>query len=84
MKELWDRFGTGGEDAPNAPELPEWCFDEEEGSDNEDDDSVHRYREGFDGKRMLDGEERPAKRKRKEHHVKVSIQYLSLYIVFYT
>ncbi|KAL8186243.1 UNVERIFIED_CONTAM: hypothetical protein K2H54_066595 [Gekko kuhli] len=35
LKELFRRYGDA-EDAPAAPPLPEWCFDEEE--EDEDDD----------------------------------------------
>lgn len=75
MKELWERFGSGPEDAPNAPPLPEWCFEEEEASDNEDndDDSLRNHHDNFDRKRAFDGVDRSAKRRRKEHHVKVYI-----------
>ena len=74
MKELWERFGSGAEDAPNAPALPDWCFEgEEDGSDNEngDDFEVHGKRDAQDHKTFYDTDERPAKRRRKEHHVKV-------------
>jgi len=73
LRELWERFGSGAEDAHKAPALPDWCFDEEEdGSDNEngDDFEVHGKRDAQDRKAFYDTDERPAKRRRKEHHVK--------------
>ena len=76
LKELWERFGGGAEDAPNAPELPEWCYEEEEGSDNDDDGDGTGIRGYRDGKRAFDEDERPAKRRRKEHHVKVFLLFL--------
>ncbi|KAG7266881.1 hypothetical protein CRUP_027944 [Coryphaenoides rupestris] len=37
LKELFRRYGDL-EDAPPAPELPDWCFDDEDGSGDVDDD----------------------------------------------
>lgn len=39
LKELFRRYGDV-EDAPPAPALPEWCFDEEEDEDVDDDGSA--------------------------------------------
>eukprot|EP00794_Sanderia_malayensis_P011972 gene11972-13209_t len=64
LRELWDRYGSGADDAPHAPELPEWCYEEEDGSDNESD---HR---DYDHSSDRLSDQRPAKRRRKEHSVK--------------
>jgi len=37
LKELFRRYGDL-EDAPPAPELPDWCFDDEDGNGDVDDD----------------------------------------------
>ena len=37
LKELFRRYGDV-EDAPPAPQLPEWCFDEDEGDGDVDDE----------------------------------------------
>ena len=51
-----------------GPDLPDWCHEEEDGSDNESD----FHRDGAQGHmdEPLSGE-RPMKRRRKEHSVKV-------------
>lgn len=36
LKELFRRYGDE-EDAPPAPALPEWCFDEDDGGEVDDD-----------------------------------------------
>ena len=76
LRELWERFGVGAEDAPNAPGLPEWCFEDEDAGNNDDDDDgddydIQQNKDGHDRKRSYDTNERPVKRRRKEHHVKV-------------
>ncbi|XP_065062618.1 mRNA-capping enzyme-like [Rhopilema esculentum] len=73
LKELWDRFGSGADDSPNAPALPDWCYEDEGGSDDDDDVGFRgdkRTNHDLDDARFMDGEGRFPKRRRKEHHVK--------------
>jgi len=62
LQELWERYGSGGLDAPPPPELPEWCFDEEEGEDEDDDERRGPSRNG-------DGEQSPMKKRKKSKPV---------------
>ncbi len=39
LKELFRRYGDE-EDAPPAPELPEWCFDDDDGEVDDDGNAV--------------------------------------------
>lgn len=55
LKDLFERYGGGPQDAPNAPELPDWCYEEEGGQD--DDDGVDDQQES-----------RPVKRRRRAYN----------------
>ena len=63
LRDLWDRYGGGKEEAPSAPSLPDWCYEEEDAQSDEDDDGpVNGIR---DGPRV--------KRRRREHTIKVNM-----------
>jgi len=64
IKDLWNRFGMDPQEAPPAPELPDWCFEEEEGFSDEEEPSNKRNGGDFN-----DGGGPPRKKRRRPHHV---------------
>lgn len=67
---MFHRYGNV-EDAPRAPELPEWCFEEEEGVSDDDGES-----NSFGG----GGGERPAKKMKRRPYNEVCLYFV--FIVF--
>lgn len=64
IKELFHRYGNV-EDTPRAPELPEWCFEEEEGVSDDDGESNN-----FGG-----GGDRPAKKMKRRPYNEVCLHF---------
>jgi len=49
LKEFYKRYGGDEEDAPPAPELPDWCFEDEENGVDEDGEPLEGQSNGDSG-----------------------------------
>ena len=57
LDDLCKRYDQG--ENLHAPELPEWCLEEEEGSDNEAENGAHEDDSSADGSKPDGGRKRP-------------------------